>query len=408
VRPGAPSSPPAPERKPRTPSIPSTPPTLPPGLTLREHLSERIRAPSRWLRGRYEKDPEGSDHEELLQSLLAPASTVIRRPPLAARRLLQENRRSTASLTSLAEIIESDPALLQSVLKHANSAFYAAGVGGRPILAVPAALQRIGARGVEIVVMAHLVEGSLCRPGEGLDELAGAIWSHMLRVAPVARALAPAFRVHPDEGYALGLLHDVGKLVLFTRVADLRRRLRRPVRLAPGFISAALKKLHEPLGALAVLEWGMGDQASLAVAHHHRTPPIHPPHLLSELIFMAEKLDIFLERGVDPELEPIWIEGRMTAPMDEVMPLWNQLRSRLREEMEIARSSVFPPPTPNAGIGSPTPRQAGREEPRNPGPPPTDPWKGAPSGDQEGAPDARPDLPEGPAGPPGEKISSRT
>jgi len=319
------------------------PPTLPPGLSLREHLNEGIRNRSRWLEGRYGKEGGDSDQTALLRSLLAPTSSVIRRPPLAARRLLQENRRDRASLTAMAEIIESDPALVQAVLKHANSAFYATAVGGNPILAVPTALQRIGSRGIEIVVMSHLVQGSLCRPGEGLDDLAGTIWGHMLRVGPVARALAPGFGVHPDEAYAIGLLHDVGKLILFNRVADLRKHLRRPLRFGPGFVKAALRELHQPLGGLAILEWGMGEAASLAVAHHHRNPPVHPPMLLEEVVFLAEKLDILMGKGVNPELDPIWMEGELTASLDEVSSIWEPLRSGFwaarREEEEAAAGS---------------------------------------------------------------------
>ncbi len=319
------------------------PPTLPPGLTLREHLNEGIRNRSRWLDGRYGRDGEDSDQTALLRSLLAPVSSVIRRPPLAARRLLQENRRDTASLTAMAEIIEGDPALLQAVLKHANSAFYATAVGGNPILSVNTALQRIGSRGIEIVVMSHLVEGSLCRPGEGLDDLAGTIWGHMLRVGPMARVLAPGFGVHPDEAYAIGLLHDVGKLVLFNRVADLRKHLRRPLRFRPGFVKAALRELHQPLGGLAILEWGMGEAASLAVAHHHRNPPVHPPMKLEEVVFLAEKLDILMGKGVNPELGPIWMEGELTASLDEVSSIWEPHRSGFwearREEDEASAGS---------------------------------------------------------------------
>ena len=329
--PGPPSSPSLPSSgtSAPTPSEPKTsapPPTLPPGLTLRDYLNDRIRSRSRWLEGRYGRDQEGTDNGSFLDSLLAPVSTVIRRPPLAARLLLQENRKGTASLSRLAEIIEGDPALLQAVLKHGNSAFYAMAVGGSPIVSVPQALQRIGARGIEIVVMSQLVEGSLLRPGEGLDEVAGAVWSHMVRVAPMARTLARAFGVSPDEAYALGLLHDVGKLLLFSRAADLRKRLRRPLKMSQGFFRAALRELHEPLGGLAVSEWGLGEKAAISVALHHRNPPPEPPSPLCEVIFLAERLDILTEQKKAPDLESIHRDGLLSPPVEELRPLWDGLR----------------------------------------------------------------------------------
>jgi len=239
-----------------------------------------------------------------------------------------ENGGVNPSLDKLAKIIETDPALLQSLLKHANSVFYATGAGGNPVVAVPPALQRLGSKGIEIVVMSHMVEGALCRAGEGLDNLAAAGWAHMVRVAPLARSLAPGFGVDSDEAYALGLLHDVGKLVLFNRVADLRKKLRRPVRLGTGFIPAALRELHEPLGSLAVLEWGLGEEAALAVAIHHRNPVPQPTSTIGEVVFLAEKLDLIAhpDEGQSFSGGPEKI-GR-TAPGDGSGPFYHRHPSR--------------------------------------------------------------------------------
>ncbi len=325
---GSPGKPPV---EPIAEETETPPPTLPPGQTVREHLGDRILLRSRWLEGRYGRDREGTDHGALLDSLQAPASAVIRRPPLAARRLLQETRRGTANLNQIAQIIEGDPALFQSVLKHANSVFYATGVGGNPIVSITAALHRMGFKGIEIVVMSHMVEGSLCRPGGGLDAMAGAVWSHMIRVAPLARAFSSGFGVNADEAYAMGMLHDVGKLILFNRVADLRKKLRRPVHLDPAFIPAALRELHGPLGGLAVLEWGLGETASMAVAHHHRDPVPHPPAPLSEVVYLTERLDLLMEQGVDVDLERIWEEGELTANLDRVLPIWERVRPEPEE-----------------------------------------------------------------------------
>ena len=69
------------------------PSTIPPGWTLREYLNHGIQDRSRWLEGRYGRDKESADHRLLLESLRDSTAVAIRRPPLAAQRLLQENRR---------------------------------------------------------------------------------------------------------------------------------------------------------------------------------------------------------------------------------------------------------------------------------------------------------------------------
>ena len=67
------------------------------------------------------------------------------------------------------------------------------------------------------------------RPGGELDTMAQQVWNHMVRVAPLARDLSGAFGVGPEQAFLLGLLHDVGKLVVFDRITELRTVQRRPL-----------------------------------------------------------------------------------------------------------------------------------------------------------------------------------
>ena len=66
--------------------------------------------------------------------------------------------------------------------------------------------------------------------------------------------------VDTDTAFSLGLLHDVGKLVLFHHISDLRRARRREITLSEKFLTLALASLHEPLGGLAVLEWDLDEK----------------------------------------------------------------------------------------------------------------------------------------------------
>jgi HD-like signal output (HDOD) protein len=301
----------------------------------REILERRVHTTSRRL-GTWFGDG-GGDYEALLASLRGPEATTVRRPPLAARRLLQESRRSSCSLQKLEAIIDTDPALLQTLLKHANSAFYATAPGVDPIVAAPPALRRLGTKGLQVVVISHLVEGSLCRPGNGLDVMAGAVWDHMVRVGPLARALAEVVEeVDREEAYALGLFHDVGKLVLFNRMADLRRELRRPLRLDSKFVRVALRELHEPLGGLAVMDWGLGEEAARAVAHHHRDPLPNPRCPSSEVVFLAEHLDLSSLRGEEPDLSALHKEGGLEIPLERITAAWEDIRSQRDSAAEEA------------------------------------------------------------------------
>jgi len=76
--------------------------------------------------------------------------------------------------------------------------------------------------------------------------------------------------------------------------------------------------LHEPLGGLAVLEWGMDEKAALVVANHHRQSKPEPEDILTEVIFLAERIDVAEQRGQTLDIEPLWKAAELTGPLERV------------------------------------------------------------------------------------------
>jgi len=256
-----------------------------------------------------------SDVVAFLERLENSNEHLVRQPPLAAQRVLSTCQQPTAGLKELTDLIERDPAITQDLLQHANSAFYAS--GGGKIGSLHAAVQRVGMAGVESVMMRRMVEGLMSRPGEPFDRMVGKLWPHLVRTAPIARSLARAFAVDPERAFTLALLHDVGKLVLFDHIAALRTSLRRAPLLPPVFISAALRSLHETLGGIAASGWGLDDDSVIAISVHHRQPPPQANIPLSEVIYLAERIDITQQTGEDLTLAKIWREGQLSGSLDE-------------------------------------------------------------------------------------------
>lgn len=253
-----------------------------------------------------------SDGPAVVDALEHNNQGVIRQIPFAAQRALAVSRNPNSSVGELVALFERDPTLTQSLLKVANSSWY--GRGDDAIVSIAAAVQRIGYQGVENVLLASIVEGVLCRPGGAYQILAGKVWSHMLRTAPLARRLAPAFGIDPEKAYTLALLHDVGKLVVFDFISARRRELHREVKVPETFLCSMLNHLHEPVGGHAALRWGLGAEAARALAEHHRHPVPTTPDLLTELLFVAERIDLVTAVRYDRlNWAVIWDEGAITT-----------------------------------------------------------------------------------------------
>lgn len=278
---------------------------------LRAWLEDEARTGVDALLNALATDGRTSDGQRLIESFQESLVGTIRQPPVAAQQALTLTRNLETPVGKLVELVQKDPTLGQSLLRYANSAYYS--TGGAPCASLSVAVQRVGLAGVHNVVLKCMLDVMMCRPGGSCQDLAEKSWSHMIRTAPIARALAPAFQVATDEAYAIGLLHDAGKMMIFDRVASLRTVLRRDLVIPYSALSAILRMLHEDLGALAALQWGLGATIAHAIATHHRAPVPLLRDPLSEVLFLAERCDLSMQRGKPLNLDVLWRDGGLSG-----------------------------------------------------------------------------------------------
>lgn len=248
------------------------------------------------------------DAAELITSLANGPDAVIRQLPQAARETLGLLDDPGVSRAKLTDKLGGDPALVQALLKTANSAVFAAGRG--EVLRISQALDRIGVEGARSVVLASSIQGLLSNPGGVYSTMAAKVWDHMVRMAPLARAIAPAFGADPEETFAVAVLHDAGKLVVFDRLSVQRSQHRRPMEIDTGFLSIMLQQVHESLGALSATRWGIGARGAAAIGTHHRMAESRShPDAIAEAVFVAEHLDHAMRRGEVPAFDRWWKDG---------------------------------------------------------------------------------------------------
>lgn len=266
------------------------------------------------LREDWSADSEAAkwpDVTSLLTQLSAPPDDLIRQLPSAARDAMSLCERENVPRSELVDRLSHDPSLVQGLLRQANSASYGAGLS--PILRVDAAIDRIGLAGTRAVVVAAAVDGLLSKPGGAYDAMLAAAWQHMVNTGPMARALAPAFGADSEEAFAIALLHDVGRLIIFDRIASVRATNRRNVALPNEWVEIIFLELHEPLGAVAAHRWGLGVDAADAIGTHHRRDVPAESHPLAETLFVAERLSGAHARGEALDLFGLWGEGDLTG-----------------------------------------------------------------------------------------------
>ena len=129
--------------------------------------------------------------------------------PHVVQRLAAMIGRPTVSTEEIGSIIEKDQVLAAKVLRLANSPFY-----GFP--------SRIGSVPHAVIVLGfNVVKGlTLCASALSIMKDAGMdqLWRHSLGVAITANFLAARLDIkNPEELFVAGLLHDIGKVVLYVK-----------------------------------------------------------------------------------------------------------------------------------------------------------------------------------------------
>lgn len=235
-------------------------------------------------------------------------------PPEIFMRISEVLDNPTTTATDIAEIIEQDPSLTTRMLKVVNSAFF-----GFPatVQTISKAITILGDREIRLLVMAtSVVEKFSSFPNTIISMKE--FWSHSLITALFAKSLADH---HPKKRqlssvFISGLLHDIGKLVLYKKAPDLSRSavlLGKSNNLNDVDAEQAVFGFnHTDIGGGLLSMWKIPDAIQQTAEHHHQ-PDLSKSHQLEcSLIYLANQLahiDIKTDTSEVIEaliIDPVW------------------------------------------------------------------------------------------------------
>ncbi|TVQ59201.1 MAG: HDOD domain-containing protein, partial [Phycisphaerales bacterium] len=194
--------------------------------------------------------------------------------PSAVIRILNLLNDKSCSLPQVAEAVEQDQAITLKILRLANSPIYA---GALPVESVYKALLRIGLEQTRQVALTVGVIDRLSKGGHSVDSFK--FWMHSITTGVLASEIVKERDEEPDASdgaYAVGLLHDVGRMVLsemlgeeYARVVRAARERRLPLDIAE---SRMLLVNHAELMDRVLLRWKFPRMFVNPIAFHHLSP----------------------------------------------------------------------------------------------------------------------------------------
>ena len=236
---------------------------------------------------------------------------------------------------------EMDQSLSAKVLKVANSAYYGGRAAGK-VNSLHHAIMIIGFDMVKEIVLTasffHTFKNS-----EEVEEFRP-LWTHSLGCALVAKRLAWVYRYEAlDEAYLVGLIHDIGKLVVQQYFPEQYRLIQGKSR--EGLDPLKLEKetlgiTHAEIAGRMATHWNFQESLVDALAHHHDEKWSHNPQL-GRILFYANR---FVTGEVDfNRMLELFTEAGMHFPLNWHFNELRRVEEIFREEMSKAASLMEAP-----------------------------------------------------------------
>ena len=183
-------------------------------------------------------------------------------------------------------ILSKDPSLSATLLRLANSAFYA---GEGSVMDLRTAVLRLG-----FDAMANLGTGAAVirtlKGGTHLDAVK--LWQHSVAVGLTAKGVCILAKRHgqAETAFLAGLLHDIGKIALDTCYPEAYADVLQKVAKGAPYVEAEREVLcmdHAEAGSLLAADWSF-PQVIIEVIRDHHDPK--PDDFLPNLIHLADLL----------------------------------------------------------------------------------------------------------------------
>ena len=217
-------------------------------------------------------------------------------PPVsqAALKLVNLLEQAAISNDEIVHVIKCDNVLTAKLLRACNSPYFGL---DEPVASVDQSVLMLGHQQILHIVLTLAFGGAMVVPMPGYAVEANELWRHSLITATAAEMVAAEaydLNVETPVAFTVGLLHDIGKLVMSQALTpEIQAEIRQLIEQQGCSRSEAEKKIlgtdHGEIGACLLQSWNLPAEILEAVANHHQ-PVCAPRPKLSVITHVANCL----------------------------------------------------------------------------------------------------------------------
>jgi len=249
-------------------------------------------------------------------------------PEVLKNLFVQTDNNSMASLEDVGETLSKDQGLTTRILSLANSAYY--GLQAE-VQSVPRAAAVLGMSEIRNIVLALGVKGLTGKYEMPKDFDLVDYWTHQFFVAMLAKEFSCMSDVGaPDNMFTVGLLHDIGKLIMAMRRPEDWQNIHDLAEAESMTDSVAEDEYwgldHAVVGALVLKTWDLPPDLVEPVNWHH-SPDLAPDHSNESIVICLAN---YAAHAIEAPEGPYFSQLKAMCPdlnmdIDEVMETAEEL-----------------------------------------------------------------------------------
>ncbi len=247
------------------------------------------------------------------------------------------------TIQEISEVINKDTSLSARLMRLVNSAYY--GLPNR-VNSIDQVVILLGTNAVKNIAISASVYQAFNKAKDSSVFRLKQFWWHSLMCANLAKRIAEKTAyTAPDEAFLSGLLHDIGKLVLWVNFSKKYADILQSSRGKPDLLLAGEIRLgatHCEVGAWMINRWNLQSFMADAVLYHHE--PVHrilDALPLVKIVFVANTLCSEAIEDTDAKFKTA--EEVFEFARSEVEELISLAEEEVKEVAESLGIEVEPP-----------------------------------------------------------------
>ncbi len=247
---------------------------------------------------------QNNDHLKFLQylvNLIDQERIELPLLPDIVTRMIQLSLDPHATFSDYVDLVKSDQVIALKVIEIANTPYFR---GREKIQDLHTAITRIGIKGLKELVIMISVRASIFNHKFYKKEVLS-IWEHTLLTALLAANVASYCGVERSKAYTLGLIHDIGLIVVYNAIKGFRKLHTTETWPDPFFIQRVAMSFHQKLSAFTLAKWRIDDELINPIRTHHTLPTDQATPLQKLLYFSFQTATLIQHYNYPTELDTL-------------------------------------------------------------------------------------------------------